>query len=148
MKRPHPAQRGFAAVAAVFLVVILAALGAFMVTFSNTQHLNSAQDVQGTRAYWAAQAGVEWAIAHLVALPSATPASPPAAAGTAPDCSGYPAALEGFTLTVVCPAQEYREGANWVRLFRITSTAKSTGAVGSLGYIEREVSATIEFTSP
>ena len=55
MSRFH--QQGFAAIAAVFLVVVLAALGAFMVTFSNTQQLTSAQDVQGSRAYWAARGG-------------------------------------------------------------------------------------------
>lgn len=57
---PRRHQVGFAAIAAIFLVVVLAALGAFMVTFSNTQQLTSAQDLQGTRAYWAARAGLEW----------------------------------------------------------------------------------------
>ena len=58
-------QRGFVLVAAVFLLVVLAALGAFMVTFTNTQQLASAQDVQGSRAYWAARAGLEWAAASI-----------------------------------------------------------------------------------
>ena len=40
-------QKGFAAVAAVFLVVGLAALGAFMVSLSNTQQVTSAQDTMG-----------------------------------------------------------------------------------------------------
>ena len=67
MKHSHPAQRGFAAIAAIFLVVVLAALGGFMLTFSNTQQLTSAQDVQGSRAYWAARAGLEWGIASATA---------------------------------------------------------------------------------
>ena len=67
MTQRHSAQRGFAAIAAIFLVVVLAALGGFMLTFSNTAQLTSAQDVQGTRAYWAARAGLEWAIAHSLA---------------------------------------------------------------------------------
>ena len=57
MKPTHLAQHGFAAIAAIFLVLVLAAFGAFMVSFSNTQHLNTARDVQGSRAYWAARAG-------------------------------------------------------------------------------------------
>jgi len=48
--RPAHRQHGFAAIAAIFLVVVLAALGAFMVTYSNTQQLTSAQDIQGSRA--------------------------------------------------------------------------------------------------
>ena len=56
MNTPRASHGGFAAIAAVFLVLVLAALGAFMVSFSNTQQLNSARDVQGSRAYWAARA--------------------------------------------------------------------------------------------
>ncbi len=59
----HLRQSGFAAIAAIFVLVVLAALGAFMVTSSNTQQLTSALDVQGSRAYWAARAGLEWGLA-------------------------------------------------------------------------------------
>ena len=63
MNNRHSSRHnGFAAIAAIFLLVALAALGAFMVTFSNTQQLTSAQDLQGSRAYWAARAGLEWGI--------------------------------------------------------------------------------------
>ncbi|MCM8580609.1 MAG: hypothetical protein NFV56_14210, partial [Candidatus Accumulibacter sp.] len=61
------AQGGFALVSAIFLLVVLAALGAFMLTFSNTQQLTSAQDVQGSRAYWAAKGGVQWAAGVIIA---------------------------------------------------------------------------------
>jgi len=36
MTRIRLQQRGFAAIAAIFLVLVLAALGGFMVSFSNT----------------------------------------------------------------------------------------------------------------
>ncbi len=36
------AQRGFSIVSAIFLLVVLATLGAFMVTFSTVQHTTSA----------------------------------------------------------------------------------------------------------
>ena len=52
-------QGGFAIVSAIFLLVVLAALGAFMLTFSTVQHATSAQDIQGSRAYWAARAGLQ-----------------------------------------------------------------------------------------
>ena len=65
---PHD-QHGFAVIAAIFLVVVLAALGGFMVTFSNTQQLTSAQDLQGSRAYWAARAGLGWGWRRLLPTP-------------------------------------------------------------------------------
>ena len=58
VRRQHA---GFAIVSAIFLLVALALLGAYMVSFSNTQHITSAQDVQGSRAYWAAKGGLQWA---------------------------------------------------------------------------------------
>lgn len=132
MKHQRSAQRGFAAIAAVFLVVLLAAFGAFMVSFSNTQQLNSAQDVQGSRAYWAARAGLEWAVASQ-------------GVGTTTCFGGGtpPTALEGFTLAITCVPSSYNEGVVTVRIFRFTTVA-SKGTVGSVGFIERSVSASVE----
>lgn len=124
-------QRGFVLVAAIFLLVVLAGLGAFMVSFSNTQHLTSAQDVQGSRAYWAARAGVEWAVSSI---------------NTTSGCVGPPASIDGFTLSISCPSQTYVEsGTPNKTIFSITSVASAGGGVGSLGYIERSLSATVEF---
>lgn len=131
MRTPQPLQRGFAAIAAVFLLVVLAALGAYMVSVSNTQQLNSAQDLQGSRAYWAARAGLEWGIASLPPGSTACWASVP------------PAAIEGFTLAVSCTMSSYTEGTATVYIFRVTSRA-STGAVGTVGFVEREVAASLE----
>ena len=133
MKSRHPYQQGFAAIAAVFLVVALAALGAFMVTFSNTQQLTSAQDLQGSKAYWAARAGLEWGIVN----------SGTAAAAAAADCSAAPTTLtiDGFSVAVRCPRTAYVDGDN-LNVFQISAVA-SFGTVGSVGYIERSVSASV-----
>ncbi|MDO8767533.1 MAG: hypothetical protein Q7K57_02275 [Burkholderiaceae bacterium] len=133
MKRSHPAQRGFAAIAAIFLLVVLAALGGFMLTFSNTQQLTSAQDVQGSRAYWAARAGLEWAVGSLVASSAACPTPP------------VPFAVDGFTVTVSCARQTYSEGSGTVAVFQLGATATSGGSVGAVGYIERSLSVTVDF---
>ncbi len=131
MNAHRPAQHGFAAVAAIFLVVVLAALGGYMVSFSNTQQLTSAQDVQGSRAYWAARAGLEWAVAMQ-------------GAGAAACWAGAsPVAVEGFTLVINCTATSYAEGAITVNIFRLTSRA-SMGAVGTVGFVERELAASVE----
>jgi MSHA biogenesis protein MshP len=141
MNPQRTAQQGFAAIAAVFLVVILAAFGAFMVSFSNTQQLTSAQDVQGSRAYWAARAGLEWAIASVLATAPVAPATSPAA--TCP-VSTPPASLDGFALTITCSSQAYVEGGMNLTVFALQSTATAGGAAGSTGYVERSVSASLE----
>lgn len=135
-------QRGFAVIAAMFLVVGLAALGSFMVTISNTAHLNSAQDLQGSRAYWAARGGLEWVLAAV----SATAAVPPAAGAPAVcPATAAPVRLDGFALAVTCTASVYREAGANVQIFRLTSVASSVDVpVGSTGFVERSVSATLE----
>ena len=54
-------MRGFSIVTAVFLVVVLALLGAFIVNVVGLQESSTQLDVRGARAYQAARAGVEWA---------------------------------------------------------------------------------------
>lgn len=140
MKSLHRTQGGFAAIAAIFLVVVLAALGGFMLSFSNTQQFSSVQDVQGSKAYWAARAGMEWAV---VAIPPAGLATPNACTVSAP-----PAAIDGFTITIGCTKGTYADtgattGVSPTAIFRITVTA-STGTVGSIGYAERSVTASVE----
>lgn len=132
MRIAQPLQRGFAAIAAIFLLVVLAALGAFMLTFSNTQQLTSAQDMQGSRAYWAARAGLAWAVSSVIATPAACPVAP------------APFTIEGFAVTVACARETYSEGGATVTIFRLDATAAQGGAVGSVGYIERSVSASVE----
>lgn len=135
-------QNGFAAITAVFLIVVLAALGGFMLTVSTTQQLTSAQDIQGSRAYWAAQGGLEWAMATVSASAPVAPALLPL-----PTCplSAPPSSLDGFTLIITCSSQTYSEAANTVNIFRLTSVAYTgSDAVGSLGFVERSVSALIE----
>src|SRR3990172_2936053 len=53
-------QRGLSIVTAIFLMVVLAMLGAFMLSVTGLQQSSSQLDVQGVRAYQAARAGIEW----------------------------------------------------------------------------------------
>lgn len=127
-------QCGFALVTAIFLLLVLAALGAFMLTFSSTQHQDSAMDVQGSRTYWAAKGGIQWAVSRL---------QPPATACPAPSST---LTLDGFTVTVNCASNPYAEGTDTKTIFWVESTASPQGSsVGNLGYTERVLSAFIEF---
>lgn len=54
--------RGFSVLSAIFLLVVLSALAAFIVNVASSQHMGSALDVQGARVYQAARAGIEWGL--------------------------------------------------------------------------------------
>lgn len=129
------AGTGFVLPSAIFLLVILAALAAFLVTISTTQSATSTMDVQGARAYHAARAGLEWGLYQVM-----VPALPACAASTT-----LPAPIEGFTVIVNCTANgPYTEGGQAVSLYRLDSTARSPGALpGALGFVERQVSASV-----
>lgn len=133
-------QRGFSMVSAIFLLVVLAGLGAAMATFSTSQSQNLAMDVLGSRAYQAAQAGIEWASYNIATSPGvAVPATTLTALG---------GNLGGFTVTVAytaasapASAEEGTDvvaGAVW--FYDITSTA-TLGTPGSANYVQRVVTA-------
>lgn len=112
---------------AVFLLVVLAGLGAYMLSFSNVQHIAAAQDVLGTRAYWAARAGLDW--------------------GTASALKGCPGParfeLDGFSVQVTCNTRSYTDGADVVDVLVFQSQATNNAAVGTPGYVERSLSASM-----
>jgi hypothetical protein len=59
---PPQRQGGFSLVTAIFLLVVLSALGAATLTIFAVHQNSSALDVQGARAYQAARAGMEWGV--------------------------------------------------------------------------------------
>ena len=125
--------RGFALPAAIFLLVILSLLGAFMVSLSTSQSITSAQDVLGAQAYRAARAGVERALFSL---------QPPATT-----CAAVPASLtiDNFNVTISCSAATHDEGGVSKYIFRVTATASAGGSVGNVAYVERSIGTFIEF---
>jgi len=133
-------QGGFSIISAIFLLVVLASMGAAMLTFSNVQQTTSTQDLQGIRAYQAARAGMEWGIYQVLRVPP-PPAAAPAcfANGSSVTLAGT---LAGFTVSVDCSASAYTEGANSGTVYTITSTA-SQGTAGSQTRIERQLQAVV-----
>ncbi|MDP1527277.1 MAG: hypothetical protein Q8M20_15840 [Rhodocyclaceae bacterium] len=135
--------RGFAIASAIFILVVLAALAAFIVSVTATQSLTFAQDIQGARAYQAARAGAEWGIARWLGNTPSLPANcpdtiPTGATGTLNFAEPGPS---GFT-TTVRTALTTTAG---VRFCTIEATAVATGAtVGSHNYVERQVRAVVE----
>jgi MSHA biogenesis protein MshP len=133
-------NRGFAIVSAIFILVVLAALGGFVATVATTQHVGSALDVQGARAYQAARSGTEWGLYQAVKVPSC-------AATTNIGLVG------GMTVTVTCStvasgsAVETGLGA----LYSITAIACNfpnfgacPGTAATPNYVERSLTVLVE----
>lgn len=131
-------QRGFSLISAIFLLVILTALGVFMLSMSTMQQTTSTQDMQGSKAYQAAKTGIEWG-AYQILTPAAFFACP--GPTVLPALGG---ALAGFTVTVVCSsgASDFVEGGNTVRIYQLTSTA-TFGTLPSPNFISRSMTASI-----
>lgn len=140
-------QRGFAIVAALFLVVVIALLGAFMLSISNAGNIASVRDLEGVRAYRAARMGMEWAAS---AICNGNGCSTPLTA-----CPTLPASLDtspdGFTVVVTCSVSTFNEsdtnGDLPRYIFKVTSTASKGGSPGSIGWVERSFSGYFEFPS-
>jgi hypothetical protein len=92
--RPMVGQRGFSLFSAIFLLVMLSALGAAIVKVTSSSQIASALDIQGERAYQAARTGIEWGLyRQLREKACAATTSFALPAGTT---------LAGFTVTVTC----------------------------------------------
>ncbi|MCR4333063.1 MAG: hypothetical protein NUV34_10265, partial [Sulfuricaulis sp.] len=94
-------ERGFALVAAIFIVVVLAMLGIMMVTIGGMERATASAAVQGARAFYAARSGVEWGT--FGALNNTAPTC--GAAASTPTTNTFNLAVtgfDGFTVSVVC----------------------------------------------
>lgn len=114
--------RGFAIISALFILVVLAMLGAFVVNISGAQHLGSAQDLLGARAAQAARAGIEWGL-YQVNIVNAAGKSGGTACPAASTNLAMPAAattLSGMSVTVLCSPGAAVSG-NYV--YKIVATA-------------------------
>jgi MSHA biogenesis protein MshP len=140
---------GFTMISAIFLLVIMAGLGAAMLKFSAMQQASSGLDLQGTRAYQAAHAGMEWSLWQV--LQNVPPCS---SVGTTTTFA-LPATttLSEFSVTVVCTFTAVNAVITPFTMYQIkvTSCNQPTGAgatcpgVAPLGrnYIERQIMATV-----
>lgn len=135
--------RGFGAVAAMIVLVLLATLAAAIVRLGWTQQIGSAQDVGASRAVQAAQAGVQWGLYQALK-------------GTWKASCGAAQTLDlrsdtGFRVTVSCASTDYNEGESVsgtpqaMRLYTLSAVAcngtatscPDATAIASPAYVER-----------
>lgn len=136
MRRFGSGERGAALVTAIFLLVVLAALGAYMVTLSGVQQTTVDRALISARTYFAARAGLEWGIHWAV--------SPLGFTTPCPDTATFTPAGFGFdsvVVTVECTSNTYLPGVDTI-VYTLTSTARN-GSTGTQEYVERKLEATV-----
>ena len=123
---------------AIFLLVVIAVLAGYIVSLSSEQHTGAALDLQGARAYQAAQAGLQWG-AHRALNGSC-----------ANDSFLLSGELSGFAVTVNCVVFPYTENTAARNILRVTATGcqppsggTCPGVPGNYS-VERQLEATID----
>ncbi len=146
--REHGRDGGFTLISAVFVLVVLAALGAAMVGITQRQQLGSAAELDSARALQSARGGLEWAAFQVLQNPA-----PPAAA---PACFGSTnMTLTPFTVTVSCTrtpgSGTLTDGATALVFYELVATACNAPVAGAcpttgtpgVTYVERQLSWTV-----
>lgn len=98
----HVRTRGFGAVAALVVLVILSVLGAAIARLGWTQQIGGAQDLNSARAQQAANAGAEWGLYQALK-------------GTWTTCASVSQTIDlrasmGVVVTVTCNSATFVEG--------------------------------------
>jgi MSHA biogenesis protein MshP len=127
-------DKGFAAISALFVLVVLAGLGVALVTIFGGQQRSQANDILGMRAYQAARAGIEYGLYQAIQN-----------ASCATTTFALDDLLTGFSVKVECTggATTYTD-AGTVKVYQITATGCNRAgcpAAATDGYVERELRA-------
>ena len=126
-------ERGFALVGAVFVLVVLAALGTVMVKVSGVQSRTGTLALQTAQAYQAARGALEWGIYRAVTT------------GTCDPSTSF--VLDGHSVTVGCQSSTVSEGGGNIEIFRLTVLAER-GSFGVADYVSRSLQATVSRREP
>lgn len=132
-------SKGFALPAALFLLVVLGGLAAWLMRMTEMGMAQDALELEGERAYQAAQAGLE---AGIYGARNGSCASQDIA---------FTGNLSRFTASVACVAHVAEEGGVTSNLYEITSVACNQATAGACPnpastlpeYVERHVQAVV-----
>ena len=128
--RPDSRQNGFGLVAAMFVIIIMAAVIAVMARLAVSQNATNNLAIQQARAYQAAQAGLEWGIKQALNG----------------DACIDSFSVSGFAVSVSCVATtplSVSEEGRMVQFYQLTATAEY-GVTGSADYAYRQLAAVVE----
>lgn len=125
-------QQGISLVPALFLLIVLAALGIVAVRLNAVQSQTVVLAMQSARAFSAARAGVDWTAYQAIANNSCGTASLTLSEG----------GLNGFVVDTSCAVSVHQEGPSTVRVYTIDAFARA-GAYGTPDYVSRRMRSTI-----
>jgi MSHA biogenesis protein MshP len=125
-------QRGFSIVTAIFLLVVLAALGVFAVRMNTLQQQGVTEGLRAAQAFHAARTGVEWAAYRALNGGACAPATLSLTEG----------GTLGFTVTVACSVSTHVEGTSTIHVWVFDVRAEA-GAFGGLDYVSRRLQSKI-----
>lgn len=128
--------RGFALVPAIFLLVVLGALGLVAIRVGSGQQQAVTMNLLQARALAAANSGIEWGACSALNCNSNAGGSTCAASTTLALTEG---ALNGFSVVVTCSATPFTVGTGSSYVINATATS---GVYGMPSYVRRVVSAT------
>jgi MSHA biogenesis protein MshP len=130
--RNRDRQKGASLVVAIFLVVVLAGLGAFAVRLTQLQLQTVSSALLASQAFHAAKSGISWA-AHRALNGGwcATTSLALTESGTA-----------GFNVDIACTQSTHIEGGTTIDVFTIDVLAES-GSYGEADYVSRRLQAKI-----
>jgi MSHA biogenesis protein MshP len=125
-------QHGISLIPALFLLIVLSALGAVAVRLSAIQSQTVVLAMQSARAFSAARAGIDWSAYRAVVSNNCGAAT----------LTLTEAGLNGFAVDTACTVTTHSEGAQTVRVFTIDAFAWS-GEYGTPDYVSRRMRSTI-----
>ncbi len=138
-------QQGFSLVTTIFVLVVLAGLGAVMMTFFAAQQQTTALDILEERAYHASRTGIEWGAFQVIPASQASFATACRTGGANQTISPLAGTLAEFTVNVECTATSHVDAADTVWAYKLTSSASGIqgASPGDLDYVERVMQTTI-----
>jgi MSHA biogenesis protein MshP len=131
-KSPPRRQRGFALMVAIFLLVVLAILGVFIVKVSGVQHQTVNVALLGARAFEAARTGIEWGAFQALDSASCTTTTLNLTEG----------GLNGFDVDVTCTSTTHTETGDTYNVYLLDVVA-SAGNYGTPDFVSRRMQATV-----
>lgn len=136
---PASRQGGVVLIAALFLIVVLAALGLFAIRLGASQQQSVDLAVIAVRAQAAANSGLELGAYNALTAGGCVPLLP---ATTTVTVALTQAALTGFTVSVVCSHSTHIVGAVTYDVYRLDSVAQA-GIYGAPAYVARTATRTV-----
>jgi MSHA biogenesis protein MshP len=128
MSRGPGLQGGFSLVSAIFLLVVLAGLGAYAVRLNTLQQQTVTAALRGAQAFEAARTGAAWGAYRALSTGAC-------AGGTLNLTQG---AAAGFRVSVQCTQSVHVEGTATVRVFVLDVRAEA-GSYGGPDYVSRRL---------